>query len=42
MMNYSWKRDQTLQNQVNCWIQLPDMLKLLPHSQTLISPKYHS
>lgn len=36
MMNYRWKRDQTLQKQSKCWIQLPDILKLLPHSQTLI------
>lgn len=32
MMSYSWKRDQTLQSQNNCWSQLPDILKLLPHS----------
>lgn len=31
-MNYSWKRDQPLQSQDNCWSQPPDILKLLPHS----------
>ena len=32
MMNYSWKRDQPLQSQDNCWSQPPDTLKLPPHS----------